>query len=53
MDATTVVLERLGIEPVNSGACHADWIARPSGGELISRNPATGEALARTIRVET
>jgi aldehyde dehydrogenase (NAD+) len=44
---TTVpaVLERLGINAVNSGACGASWIDRPSGGELVSLNPATGEPL--------
>ncbi len=25
------VLERLGIEPVNSGACGREWIASPGG----------------------
>ena len=46
----TEVLERLEIEPVNSGACYGDWIPNPSGGELESINPATGEALARVLR---
>jgi aldehyde dehydrogenase (NAD+) len=41
------ILERLHIEPVNSGACHGDWIAAPSGGALESLNPATGEPLAK------
>ena len=41
------VLERLGIEPLNSGVCSGDWIAHPGGGELASLNPATGETLAR------
>ncbi|MFB3827725.1 MAG: aldehyde dehydrogenase family protein, partial [Bryobacteraceae bacterium] len=41
------VLERLGIEPVNSGACHGDWIANPAGGELVSISPATGSAIAK------
>ena len=41
------LLEKLHIEPVNSGACYGDWIAEPSGGELVSLNPATGEPLAR------
>src|SRR5450759_4056663 len=48
--ATHVVpelLEKLHIEPVNSGACHGDWIAEPTGSELISFTPATGEPLAR------
>src|SRR5436309_5752833 len=41
------VLERLGINAVNSGACGTDWIASPRGEELVSVNPATGEELAR------
>ena len=41
------ILEKLEIEPLNSGACYGDWIATPSGGELESINPATGETLAR------
>ncbi len=40
-------LERLHLEPLNSGACSGDWIANPGGGELASLNPATGETLAR------
>jgi aldehyde dehydrogenase (NAD+) len=41
------ILEKLHIEPVNSGACHGDWIANPSGRELQSISPATGEPIAR------
>jgi aldehyde dehydrogenase (NAD+) len=41
------ILDKLHIEPVNSGACFGDWIASPSGGQLESTNPATGEALAK------
>jgi aldehyde dehydrogenase (NAD+) len=41
------ILEALEIEPINSGACSGDWIAEPAGGVLESRNPATGELLAR------
>ena len=44
------ILERLHIEPVNSGACYGDWIPNPSGGELVSLNPATGEPLAKILR---
>ena len=44
------ILERLHIEPVNSGACYGDWIADPSGGEIESINPATGEPLAKVLR---
>lgn len=45
--AANEVLERLEIEPVNSGACGGDWIADPSGGELASINPADGSVIAR------
>ena len=41
------ILEKLHIEPLNSGACHGDWIASPLGGEMESINPASGEPLAR------
>jgi aldehyde dehydrogenase (NAD+) len=41
------ILEKLHIEPVNSGACYGDWIPDPSGGELASMNPATDELLAK------
>ena len=41
------ILEKLHIEPVNSGACFGDWIAEPSGGHLESFNPATGDLLAK------
>src|SRR6202050_3234591 len=43
-------LERLEIEPVNSGACDGEWIANPSGGELCSINPADGSVIARVRR---
>jgi aldehyde dehydrogenase (NAD+) len=41
------ILSRLGIEPVNSGACWGEWIANPSGGELVSTSPVDGSELAR------
>jgi aldehyde dehydrogenase (NAD+) len=43
------LLENLHIEPVNSGACYGDWIPNPSGGEIESINPATGEPLAKVV----
>ena len=48
-DPSTIssLLARLGLAEVNSGACAAGWIAQPSGGELRSVNPATGETIAR------
>src|SRR5579883_1177951 len=39
---TSGILERLEIEPVNSGACHGDWIAQPGGGDLASISPRDG-----------
>jgi aldehyde dehydrogenase (NAD+) len=41
------ILERLEIEPVNSGVCDGEWIANPSGGELASLNPADGSVIAK------
>jgi len=41
------LLERLHIEPINSGVCYGDWVASPSGAELVSLNPTTEEPLAR------
>jgi aldehyde dehydrogenase (NAD+) len=41
------VLERLGLEAMNSGACGATWVDQPGGGELTSVNPSTGEPIAR------
>ena len=41
------LLDRLHIEPLNSGACYGDWIDSPSGGDLTSFSPATGAAIAR------
>jgi len=41
------VLEQLGLKEVNSGACGAQWIESPGGPEIVSYNPATGEALGR------
>ncbi|HYL78038.1 MAG TPA: aldehyde dehydrogenase family protein [Bryobacteraceae bacterium] len=44
--AANPVLERLGIEPVNSGACGRDWIDT-TGATIASLNPADGQELAR------
>ena len=46
-DPIVEILEKLHIEPVNSGASYGDWIADPSGGELESLNPASGEPIAK------
>jgi aldehyde dehydrogenase (NAD+) len=41
------VLERLGIEPVNSGASYGPWIESPAGRELTSYDPSDGSPIAR------
>ncbi|PYT29077.1 MAG: aldehyde dehydrogenase family protein [Acidobacteria bacterium] len=43
----TEVLEKLEIEAINSGAFWGEWIAKPSGAELASINPADGSVIAR------
>lgn len=47
------LLGRLGLDSVNSGACHASWIDHPGGETISSRNPATGEPLAQVIMAST
>jgi len=44
------LLERLGIQEVNSGAGWGEWIDNPRGGELVSINPSDGSAIA-TVRM--
>jgi len=46
------LLEKLNIQPVNAGACAGpdSWLMDPKGKELVSYNPATGEALASVIQ---
>jgi aldehyde dehydrogenase (NAD+) len=41
------MLERLGIEPINSGACAGDWIETPQGSLLDSINPTDGSTIAQ------
>ncbi len=41
------LFKRLGIEAVNSGVCGRAWLEKPTGTELVSLNPSTGESLAR------
>jgi aldehyde dehydrogenase (NAD+) len=41
------MLERLGIEPINSGACAGDWIESPQGALLDSINPTDGSVIAQ------
>jgi aldehyde dehydrogenase (NAD+) len=46
------ILDTLHIQDVNPGACTGPdgWIKDPQGKELISYNPATGDALAKVIQ---
>ncbi len=44
------LLNELGIEDVNSGVYADGWVARPSGGELVSMNPATGRPIATVLQ---
>jgi aldehyde dehydrogenase (NAD+) len=46
------LLEKLNIQPVNAGASMGvdGWLMDKNGRELISYNPATGEALATVIQ---
>ena len=46
------VLERLGIEPLNSGACGKNWMVSSGGTSIASINPATGQELA-SVRLAT
>ncbi|HWR54681.1 MAG TPA: aldehyde dehydrogenase family protein [Bryobacteraceae bacterium] len=41
------ILDRLGIEAVNSGAGWGEWITNPGGGELASVSPVDGSEIAR------
>jgi len=40
------ILKQLGLGPVNSGVYTDGWVEAPGGGDLVSINPATGEAIA-------
>ena len=35
---------------INSGVSDGEWIEKPSGGELVSVNPSTGEVIARVLQ---
>jgi aldehyde dehydrogenase (NAD+) len=49
---TTSLLEKLSIMDVNPGACYGPdgWIVDSEGTEAVSRNPATGDPIARVIQ---
>jgi aldehyde dehydrogenase (NAD+) len=46
------LLEKLNIQPVNAGTCVGPdgWLMDKNGKELVSYNPATGEALASVVQ---
>ncbi len=46
------LLEKLNLQEVNPGACYGPggWVADPHGAELVSYNPATGEAIAKIVQ---
>jgi len=48
----TALLKELGLHAVNPGACTGpdSWMADPAGQELVSYNPATGEAIAKVVQ---
>src|SRR5580704_8908373 len=43
-------LKRLGVAETCSGAKGKDWIERPTGGELVSCDPTTGEPIGRILQ---
>lgn len=40
-------LRRLGMVETHSGVCSKEWVARPTGAEVVVINPATGQPIAR------
>ncbi len=45
------ILDELGIQPVNSGACGSTWL-EPTGEKLVSINPSTGEPIAAVVQAD-
>jgi aldehyde dehydrogenase (NAD+) len=43
------LLNRLGLQDVNSGVWCGEWIQQPAGSEIDSINPATSEPIARVL----
>jgi aldehyde dehydrogenase (NAD+) len=41
------ILDALGLPDVSSGVFAGEWLPAPTGGELVSVAPSTGEAIAR------
>ncbi|MBI3725748.1 aldehyde dehydrogenase family protein [bacterium] len=44
------VLKRLGLTEVSSGVHGKTWIEKPQGGELVSLDPTTGDAIGRVLQ---
>ena len=46
------ILDKLNIHSVNPGACTGpnNWISEPTGKELVSYNPTTGEPIAKIVQ---
>jgi len=47
------LLSRLGIEGLQSGVCAGDWVAKPGGERIVSKNPASGNALGEVVMAST
>jgi len=52
MSSTEVkdVLQQLGLEEVNPGACGKQWYRESARDELVSVNPATGQPIASVLQ---
>ena len=46
------ILNDLGLEATNPGACTGEWITSADGREVISVNPTTGEPIASVIQAD-
>jgi len=46
------ILDELGLEASNPGACSGDWISPADGRELVSVNPTTGEPIASVVQAD-
>ncbi len=46
------ILDDLGLEATNPGACTGDWISPAGGRELVSVNPTTGEPIATVVQAD-
>ena len=46
------ILDELGLEASNSGACSGAWITPAAGRELVSVNPTTGEPIASVVQAD-